>query len=242
MADASREPIAYGNTDPPLKATVQQPAISAAALRELEVPGFGSARFFTPAGAEARPLLVAAHGAGGAPEWDCDYWRQLTNDRVFVLCLRGTPLGTYPGYFYRDHRALEKELSAAVAAARASEPRILPGFGLYAGFSQGATMGSAMINAHAGEFPYLALVEGFELWNVPRGRGFVQQGGRRILIACGSKECAKVGQASVRWLTKANAEARLEFAPGAGHTPMGAVLSHVRAALPWLLAGDPAWQ
>jgi hypothetical protein len=85
------------------------------------------------------------------------------------------------------------------------------------------------------------LVEGFELWNVPRARAFAQNGGKRVLIACGSKECAKVGEASVRWLTKANVQARLEYAPGEGHTPMGGVLSRIHAALPWLLADAPAW-
>src|SRR4051794_36450410 len=52
-------------------------------LLQLEVPGFGPAVFFAPAGLDARPLLVAAHGAGGTPEWECEYWRRLTNDRAF---------------------------------------------------------------------------------------------------------------------------------------------------------------
>lgn len=210
-------------------------------LRQVEVRGFGPAVLFVPGGTDARPLLIAAHGAGGTPEWECEYWRRLSFDRAFVLCLRGTPLGTYPGYFYRDHRALEKELGEAERAARTSEPRILPGSGMYVGFSQGATMGSAMINAHVTAFPYLVLVEGFDLWNVPRAQAFARNGGKRILIACGSKECAKVGAASVRWLTKANVEARLEYAPGEGHTPMGGVRSRIQTSLPWLLSDAPAW-
>ena len=189
-----------------------------------------------------RPLLVAAHGAGGTPNWECDYWRRLTQDRVFVLCLRGTPLGTYPGYFYRDHRALEKELIAAEAAARATQPRVLKGSGLYAGFSQGATMGSAMINAHLDSFPYVVLVEGFDLWNVPRGKDFARRGGKRLLIACGSKECNQVGEASARWLKRANVDVRLEFAQGEGHTPLGRVRENIAESLPWLLADAPAWQ
>ncbi len=233
---------ARAETEPARPLAAEGRAAGVGALRQLELRGFGPAVFFEPAGTDARPLLVAAHGAGGAPEWECEYWRRLTNDRVFVLSLRGTPLGTYPGYYYRDHRALEQELTAADAAARALQPRILSGSGLYAGFSQGATMGSAMITAHVAAFPYLVLVEGFDAWNVPRGEAFARNGGKRILLGCGSKECNKVGQVSAHWLRKANVEARLEFAPGEGHTPMGGVLRRIEGALPWLVADDPAWQ
>ena len=211
-------------------------------LRDVSVPGFTNALLFSPAGNEKRPLLVAAHGAGGSPEWDCEYWRRLTNDRAFILCIRGTPLGRYPGYFYRDHHALERELVAAEAAARALEPRISEDSGLYAGFSQGSTMGTAMISAHAQELPYLVLIESFELWSVPRARAFLHNGGKRVLLACGSKECAKVGQASLRWLQRAGVESRLEFRRGEGHTPMGEVQSAVATSLPWLLGNDPLWQ
>ena len=210
-------------------------------FRELEVPGFGAALLYTPSGTESRPLIVAAHGAGGGPEWECDYWRQLSAGRAFILCLRGTPLGTYSGFFYRDHLSLEREFLSAERAARAAEPRIALGHGVYAGFSQGATMGSAMIGKHGARFPYLVLIEGFDAWNVPRARAFARASGRRVLIACGSKECAKVGGASTRWLETGGVSARLEFARGAGHTPAGEVMERVAGALEWLLAGDELW-
>ena len=211
-------------------------------VRALEVPGFAPAVLFSPAGSSSRPLLVATHGAGGSPEWECEYWRRLTGDRVFVLCLRGTPLGSYPGYYYQDHRALERELISANAAARASEPRISADAGLYAGFSQGSTMGSVMIGKHASAFPFLVLIESFQLWNVPLARAFAKNGGKRVLIACGSTECATVGRSSVRWLKQVGIDARLELAPGAGHTPLEGVMTRVEASLPWLLDDEPAWQ
>src|SRR4051812_27841009 len=62
-------------------------AQSAGSLRELPLPGFQPALLFVPPGTSHRPLLVAAHGAGGDPQWDCEYWRRLTSDRAFVLCL-----------------------------------------------------------------------------------------------------------------------------------------------------------
>lgn len=212
-------------------------------IRPLDVPGFEPALLFSPDGNAPRPLVVAAHGAGGGPEWECDYWRRLTFARVFILCLRGTPLGgSYAGYYFRDHRALNREFIAAEQAARAGQPRILAGSGLYAGFSQGATMGTAILAPHANAFPYAVLIEGFMPWNVPGARQFVRAGGRRLLLACGSKECATVSNTSMRWFQVAGVDARFEFAPGAGHTPAGPVMDKVESALPWLLAGDPNWQ
>jgi len=213
------------------------------ALRALEVPGFQPALLFSPAGSAPRPLVVATHGAGGSADWECEYWRRLTRERAFVLCLQGTPLGgSYSGYYYRDHRALNREFIAAERAARSAEPRILPGSGLYAGFSQGATMGSPILAEHAAAFPYAVLIEGFAPWNVPGARQLLRAGGRRLLMACGSKECARVGKTSEHWLRASGAQVRLEYAPGAGHTPAGKVMDLVAAALPWLLEGDPHWQ
>jgi len=232
-ADAASAPPASAASSP------QQAGV----LHELPVPGFEPALLFTPAGAAPRPLLVAAHGAGGDPQWDCDYWRRLTRDRAFVLCLRGTALGGHsPGYFYRDHHALGRELSAAAGAARAREPRILAGSGVYAGFSQGASMGAQILPEHAATFPYAVLIEGFTAWNVPLARRFLGAGGRRALLVCGSRQCSRVAEPSAHWLEVAGGQARFEMIEGAGHTPAGLVMRRVEAALAWLLAGDVNWQ
>ncbi len=245
-AAAARAPaLSSGESAGWVSSTVKavEPEIQAASMRSLDVPGFESAVLYTPTGSGPRPLLVAAHGAGGSPEWECEYWRRLTNGFAFLLCLRGTALGgSYGGYFFRDHRALEKELVAAERVARSNEPRIALGSAVYAGFSQGASMASAMIAQHAGEFPFLVLIEGFELWNVPRARTFARAGGRRILFACGSKECAKVAEASVRWLGVAGVEAKLEYASGTGHSPLGEVMTRIASSLPWLLGGNECWR
>ncbi len=210
-------------------------------VRSLLVEGFAPAILYVPPGNETRPLLVAAHGAGGAPEWECEYWRRLTQRRAFVLCLRGTALGSYAGFYFPNHHVLERELLAAEHAARDSEPRIGQGSAVYAGFSQGATMGTQMIVPHAGTFTLLVLIETFEPWNVPRAKAFLRAGGKRVLIVCGSKECQKTGAASVHWLTVSGVDARLEYARGEGHTPLGAVMGRVEASLPWLVAGDAPW-
>jgi predicted esterase len=206
-----------------------------AAPRALPVPGFLPAVLFVPAGEGERPLVVAAHGAGGSPEWECDYWSRMLGEQSFVLCLRGASLGKGGGYYYPNEHALEAELVAAERAARAAEPRI-GGQGTYVGFSQGSSMGSAIIAKHGAKFSRLALVEGFERWNVPRARTFAKAGGKRILFACGTKECNAAAKESARWIERGGVEVRVEYAPGAGHTPLGGVEERVRAALPWLLA------
>jgi hypothetical protein len=203
--------------------------------RSLDVPGFLPAVLFVPAGADPRPLVIAAHGAGGTPEWECEYWSRMLGEKSFVLCLRGTPLGKSGGYYYRTEHALEAELVAAERAARAREPRIAPG-GTYAGFSQGASMGSAIISKHGDKATRLVLIEGFERWNVPRARAFAKAGGKRILFACGTKECNAAATESARWIQRGGVDVRVEYAPGAGHTPVGDVQERVVAALPWLLA------
>ncbi len=213
-----------------------------AGLRALAVEGFQPALLFVPGGNEPRPLLVAAHGAGGAPEWDCEYWRRITAGRAFILCLRGTPLGPHvAGFYFADHRALERELVAAQAAARRAEPRIAHGPAVYAGFSQGATMGTPMIVAHAEEFPFLVLIESFEPWNVPRAKAFARAGGRRVLLVCGSKECQKLAASSAHWLSVAGVEVRAEYARGAGHTPLGPVMPLVEHGLSWLVGDQALW-
>jgi Endonuclease/Exonuclease/phosphatase family len=235
-------PITTSSASSGCCAEERRAAVNEATLRAVDVPGFESALLYSPAGTSVRPLLVATHGAGGEPDWDCEYWRRLTLGRAFVLCLRGTSLGSQGGFYYRDHHALGRELDAAERIARSLDPRIAAGSGLYAGFSQGATMGSALVPARGRAFPFVVLIEGFELWNVPRARAFGAVGGQAVLLACGSKECAKVAAQSAHWIESAGLRARLEYAAGAGHTPQGQVLRKVEAALPWLVSNDPLWR
>jgi predicted esterase len=206
----------------------------------LDVPGFLPAVLVVPAGTQSRPLVVAAHGAGGAPEWDCEYWSRLLADRAFVLCPRGTAMG--PGsYYFKHHYALGAEVAAATTEARRQFPRILPSSGVYAGFSQGASMGALMIPGHADQFPYVVLIEGFTQWNIPLGRAFAKRGGRALLFVCGTRACATKAEASTQALQQTTVRARSEHAVGAGHTASGAVMERVVRQLPWLLANDPAW-
>lgn len=209
-------------------------------LVQLEVPGFLPSLLFVPAGNAPRPLLVAAHGAGGAPEWDCDYWRRLVTDHAFVLCLRGTAMGQ-GAYYFKQHHALAAELDAATNAARARFPRIAKSSGIYAGFSQGASMGSLVIAERAEQFSFVVLTEGFVTWNVALGQKLAKHGGRAVLWACGTRDCASKAEASARSVERGGVRVRVEHAVGAGHTPEGAVRSAVQKSLAWLVGDDAAW-
>jgi predicted esterase len=213
---------------------------STSALLTLDVPGFLPASLVVPSGTDARPLVVAAHGAGGEPEWDCEYWARLTEERAFVLCPRGTAMGG-GSFYFKHHHALAAEVLAAVAAARRQFPRILPTSGVYAGFSQGASMGALMISKQAKQFPYVVLIEGFTQWNIALGRTFSSGGGQAVLFVCGTGDCASKASASTLALQRVPVRARSEYATGAGHTASGAVMELVVHHLPWLLASDPAW-
>lgn len=228
--------------DQPASATFVPPvaASSASSQLALDVPGFLSTVLVVPSGAEARPLVVAAHGAGGAPEWDCDYWARLTREHAFVLCPRGTAMGA-GSFYFKQHHALSEEVQAAVAAARQQFPRILPTSGVYAGFSQGASMGALMISSHAEQFPYVVLVEGFTQWNIALGQRFAKNGGRGVLFVCGTGDCASKAEASTAALKHIPLRARAEYAKSAGHTGSGRVGDLVAGQLPWLLADDPSW-
>jgi predicted esterase len=138
--------------------------------------------------------------------------------------------------------ALRDELAAALTAARAAQPRIAPGGGIYAGFSQGASMGSLMIAERGNDFPLLVLIEGFEQWNLALARKHQHSGGQKVLFACGTAACASKAERSVAALQRAGLQARLEHATGAGHTPLGGVLELIERDLPWLLEGVKEWQ
>lgn len=209
------------------------------------MPGFLPALVYEPRASEPRPLVVATHGAGGAPEYDCAYWVRLTAGRTFVLCLRGTPFGRSApvAFYYKNHIELGRELEAALKAMHARYgARLVSGAGLYSGFSQGATMGVGMIAPHGAVLPRLVLIEGgFDYWSVAHAKKYRASGGQRVLFACGTKWCADKSEKAASWLRQAGLEARVEYAPGVGHTPDGGVMERVAAALPWVVSGDATW-
>lgn len=209
---------------------------------DLPVPGHTPALLWVPSGRQRRPLLVVAHGAGGRAEFHCDLWEQITRDRAFVLCPRGARISSGgDGYFYRNDRALEAEVVAAVQALREEHARVDPGPAIYVGYSQGAMMGAFMAHRRPALFPRLVLIEGGRDWNMPIAQAWHDGGGERVLFVCGRQVCRDDAARVRTWLEGAGAVVRIEYAPGAGHTPAGEVAERARAAFDWVIEGDARW-
>ncbi len=185
-----------------------------------------------------------AHGAGGRAEWHCELWRKITGGDAFVLCPRGTPVNPHAssGYFFRNDPALESEVLAAVGALRAAYARVDPGPAVFAGYSQGAIMGALMAHRHPDLFPRLVLVEGGHDWDIPSARHWHDGGGKRVLFVCGRRVCDKDAKSARGWLEHEGVETRVEYVPGAGHTPAGKVADRVDAAFGWVVEDDARWQ
>ena len=227
-------------------ATTSQGAAPAAPLSAegfelvaLPVPGFLDAVVALPRAPEPRPLLVATHGAGGDPEWPCQTWAERVRAERVVLCLRGKALSQREGsgFYYPDHHALGAELLAALDALRAAyAARLSDGPGLYAAYSQGASMGALFLADHGKTFPSLILTEGgHREWSAGSARRFEQSGGRRVLFVCGGKGCRDAATVSARLLEKAGLKARVEHVPHGGHTDAGAVGKRLDETFAWAL-------
>lgn len=197
-----------------------------------------------PTSGKPEPLVVAVHGAGDGPEWQCALWRRLLGDRAVIVCPSGPSLGAgSDGHYFPEHHTLERiVLDTATDARETFSSRILEGPAVYIAYSQGATMGALMLVAHGERYPRLVLVEGgYSEWNVERGLRFRESGGERVLFACGTGNCARKARRSAEWLERAGIEAKVVDAPGAGHTYGGAVAHRVQDAFDWVVAGLPGW-
>jgi pimeloyl-ACP methyl ester carboxylesterase len=216
---------------------------------ELNVPGFEPAVLWAPSKLEGavRPVLVVAHGAGGDARWHCELYRSRLRAAAYVLCPRGVRMianrNVESGYYFPDHHELEREVTAALEALWSGFPDAARTGVVYAGYSQGATMGALMIVDHADVFTRLVLVEGgTSEWSLSRAREFRRRGGERVLFACGQAHCRDGARGSSHWLGQADVAVRVEYAPGAGHRPDGRVGDRVAEAFEWVTEGDPRWQ
>jgi pimeloyl-ACP methyl ester carboxylesterase len=176
-------------------------------------------------------------------------WRELVGDDVFILCPRGVTMDVYAppdarGYFYPAHPALGREVHDAIEALAARFPdRVVQEGAIYAGFSQGATMGALAFSSEPAPFSTAVLIEGgAEQWTLRNARAFKAGGGRRVLFACGRRVCTDAARRSAAYLARAGIESRVVDANGAGHTYEGAVREGVAQALPFALGDDPRWQ
>jgi hypothetical protein len=193
----------------------------------LKVDGFEDAVIVIPAGMKPVPLLVAAHGAGGDPAWECERWARVARGRWFLVCPCGLPLrrGEAGSYYYPEHHTLEREVTAAVLAAREKYgARIATRGGTYVAYSQGATMGALMLVEHGAEFPHLLLIEGGSGdWTRARAERFRATGGESVFIVCGTSGCAGRAARARPVLERAGLAAEVRVIANGGHTELEAV-------------------
>lgn len=196
-------------------------------LQALEVAGFEAAIVVIPAETRPVPLLVAAHGAGGDPTWECERWARVARGRWFLLCPCGAPLrrGEAGSYYYPDHHALEREVAAAVRAVRQKHgARIAKEGGVYVAYSQGATMGALMLVDHGAEFPHLLLIEGGSGdWTRARAERFRATGGASVFIVCGTSGCAGRATRARPVLERAGLATEVRVLENGGHTELDGV-------------------
>jgi predicted esterase len=230
---------------------VADPPAVASTLVELELEGREPVVVSTPAVAGRRPVLVATHGAGGRATPHCLMWRAIVAARGFVVCPQGRPM--YPrqpreqqGYFYDGHIELGLEVEQALDALEARyRDDVDLGAPIYAGYSQGASMGAMMLPTHRAKFARVALVEGgfgqAREWNIAAAQRLEKNGGQRILLLCGRLTCVEHGRTTVAYMNRAGLTTKLIHAEGAGHTYGGAVERELTNAFAWLVEGDPRW-
>jgi predicted esterase len=229
------------------------PLASAEVLVELPIVDGNPAVLSLPLGSTSpRPVLVVTHGAGGSPWAHCGRWRAIVGDRGFILCTAGSRIYPYAQgdpdarFFYDGHPKLGSEIERALAALieRFGE-RVDPAEPIFAGFSQGASMGSLVLPRHPARFARAALVEGgfgqFQEWNIAAAQRFREQGGARVLIACGRVKCLEHARKTASYLRQGGLEAQVVYAQGAGHSYDDIMLAELVAAFPWLTEGDARW-
>ena len=215
-------------------------------LVDLPVPGFHPAVLHLPSGAGQKAVVVGAHGAWDRADAFCDLLVALVRGRAFVLCPRGKRTDARAShesasYFFQTHLVLEAEVLAAMGALEAAYPdRVDPTRAVYAGFSQGAIMGAAVLVRNPGRFPRALLIEGaygYGLWTADMGARYRRQGGERVLFVCGGWYCADQARTSAGTIEGRGARTRVVKGSG-GHTYGGDVARAAREAFPWLIEGD----
>lgn len=227
---------------PSPRPTRTPPALTVS-LSAIEVPGFGDAVVSVPGDDRAHPVVVAAHGNYDRPEWQCVAWHRLTRERAVILCPRGVARIDSPSaddirFTYESQRAFNRDVDAALASLRhfyggniTSAPIV------YAGFSLGAIFGVGYLRDTSERVAAASLVEGgHTLWTSSAARAFASRGGRSIAFGCGQAWCDRDARAAQARLRAAHIDSEVGYAPGSGHSYIGAVADALRPGFERLVA------
>jgi hypothetical protein len=214
---------------------------------ELELEGFLPSLMSWPAAERwPQPVMLVAHGARERAEPHCEFWRHMLGARGILVCLRGRPLregSEDQGYFFPTHLSLGREAMAALDGVARRYPQWADTRrAVYAGFSQGAQMGLLMAVAHGDRLPRLLLIEGGAGdFSAARARRFRNSGGERVALVCGRPSCHRNAERSLARLLAAGIPSATYYAPGAGHTYLGAVAERLGDVFATLTQGDKRW-
>lgn len=207
---------------------------------QLDLQDLPSAVFWQIDPPQPAPLIVSAHGAGGTPDWHCDWLSSVVGESAFVLCLRGKPMRRdVDAYYYPEHHTLGALFEAAVGRVEHEFAQQLdPTQRVYVAYSQGATMGALMMLERESPMPFLLLIEGgYDSWTAQRCERYARAGGEKVYFACGTQTCHTKAVGAAERLQRAGVQAQVGYAPHAGHTPAGEVGRAAEAGLVWLLDG-----
>jgi pimeloyl-ACP methyl ester carboxylesterase len=217
-------------------------------LIELPLEGFGTTSVTVPLGATGpRPILIALHGAGDRPEWQCGTWRGISDNRGFVVCPRGIPHPGFPPsaprYTWSDVATTESELKAALKALKVRfGEHVAPGSVVLTGFSLGASHASRLLRQEPGFFSRVVLVEGGARdFSATLGTVFAKNGGKKLLFVCTQPGCKPAAQTAVRLVERGGAEAELLDAGNLGHVLDGRAAALIKPRFQALVASDPRW-
>ena len=242
-AAESPAPADAGSAEPKLP-----PLTAPGRFVSLDVPGFRPAIVHVPLGATTkRPLMVALHGNFDRPEWQCEVWAEITGGFPFILCPRGIPRDDVPKQLDRWHYGSGKKTQEELFTARDALTKRFPehdalGPIVFTGFSLGAILGVRMVGEHGEKFPRAVFIEGGEKWSTALAKAFVEEGGQRVLFACGQTACKHTSKRAAAILEREKVEVRIAFGGNIGHTYDGKVADAIAAEWSWLLEGDPRWQ
>lgn len=246
-------PPAASSTPPPANPPPPPPPARLEAegpFADLPVEGHQAAVISIPIGAEGKkPVLIATHGNFDRPEWQCEVWRGIVENRAFILCPRGVVRPDSPSrddirFTYPSNAALEAEIDAGLRALQDRFPDFVdPGPAVYTGFSLGAIMGVSIAARAPSRTPRLVLIEGgHDKWTPATVRAFAEGGGLRVLFVCSQGFCASDARLAAARVQRAGVETRVVKGPDVGHRYDGPTAEETKKALAWVLEGDDRWR
>lgn len=195
-----------------------------------------------PLGAtDPRPVVVALHGGGDAPEYACGEWRGTFGPWPFILCPYGPKVAKNLygwGAGSQARAAAERALVAFAARYPAHGDLRDP---VLTGFSRGAMVAPAALAAGGRVFPAAILVEGHTADLASSARAAATAGLGRVLFVDLQGGNAARAKADVAVMSRLGVHARSVYVGALGHGFFPKTAEGVRSGLADLLRDLPGW-